>query len=153
MLDVAEGLVAGVMIAMVWLYAMRTRAAYPSWMLMGYKYPWLVLAYVLLVMFAWRWSPLVASCLLLIGLAVAIDVYTFGQPRPQGPLRGPWENTDAEEEGGRWMDMRSEMHRHRASENPNLPGPSPATIPLPEPNYPMFASQDVWDFPGAPMPF
>lgn len=86
--DAVLGISLGIALGLAWLYALRPHASYPSWMLLGYRYPWIALVYLLVVLFAWTQDRLLGAVLLLLGVAVVLDVSTFGSRFSKGSGAG-----------------------------------------------------------------
>jgi hypothetical protein len=81
--DITEGIVVGVLAAIVLIYGLRPREPYPQWMLVPYEQPWIFLIIGMVVIYTFIWSKTVGALLLLILAALYADMVVFGRPIKQ----------------------------------------------------------------------
>jgi hypothetical protein len=132
--DIIEGFVVGILAALVILYGLSPKTAYPSWMMTVFHHPWLfVVVLVIIVYTAATWSMTVAGLLLILFAALITDMFLFGRPiaseRPSAPDVAP-----------------STPPRAFA------PGAPLSSVSLAQPVYQMFQS-DLEPSAGQPAPF
>lgn len=81
--EILEGIVIGILSALVLLYGLRPKEPYPKWMLMPYEQPWLFIPIIIVIIYTFVWSRIVGSLLLLIIVALFADMVVFGRPIKQ----------------------------------------------------------------------
>lgn len=75
-----EGILIGVIAALVILYGLRPSEAYPSWMLVPYDHPWVFLVLLLIIGYITAYHRLLGALLFLLVASLYVDLILFGRP-------------------------------------------------------------------------
>lgn len=75
-----EGILIGIIAALVILYGLRPSEAYPSWMLISYDHPWVFLVLLLVIGYIAAYHRLLGALLFLLVASLYVDLLLFGRP-------------------------------------------------------------------------
>ena len=130
-----EPLLIGALAAVSIVFTFQTRIPYPAWLLKSYEDPWVFVVMIIAVAALGRWSLRVSALLMLLLVALWIDGFLFirNEHAPLAPQKP------------------SPLELDNYTEDPSLAAPALQSVPLPEPNYPIFMAID--DFGAGPAPF
>lgn len=140
-LDIANGLVVGIVAGLVILYGLQPKQAYPSWMLVPYDHPWLFLVALFVIGYVMMFHRVLGALLFLLVASLYADLVIFGKPHAFK------EKADAS------MSVHEDAvdgySKNSVWDRAGLPL---SDVVLEQPNYPMFHGMEDAQ-PGDPAPF
>jgi hypothetical protein len=142
-----EGVVLGGLAAVVLIYALQTRVLYPLWMLQTYDHPWILLVLFVVSILVFQVHPRIGAYLILVTLAILVDGLLFVRHLEKEQPR-TWTAQDLV------VPMKPKevwpFDAPSLARDEDAAGPSLASIPLPQPEYPSFYGMEDQAYGPAP---